>query len=79
MAIDYYNKIKSSFLIKLVQRAVADRTKCIFDVAQVWPDSSDPNIELLRFYIWVLTHPLSHLQLAGIASRTLPISNIQKL
>lgn len=56
---DYFELIKNSRLLDLIQSNVKAREKMRFNVTEVWRESEDGNIDLLKVYMWLLSSPFS--------------------
>ena len=51
----------------------------ILTAKYIFPSAKDPNLELLKVYIWLLKHELSTLTLSNKASKVLPRAGVKEL
>jgi hypothetical protein len=50
-----------------------------FNVNEVWRNSEDGNIDLLKIYMWILSEPHSKPKLSGLASEVYNSKKIQQI
>ncbi len=70
MISNYHHKFKEIF--EAIGRKLESKDPSILTAEYIFPNSRDPNLELLKVYIWLIKEDTSNLILANKASKVLP-------
>jgi len=74
---EYYRQFREIFVA--VGQKIENKDSSILTAEYIFPNSRDPNLELLKAYIWLIKQDTANLILANKASKVLPKEGVTEL